>query len=170
MSEQLELNQLTSLSQLVAQLAEKLVERGWSIATVESCTGGGVAAAFTDQAGSSAWVDRGFVTYSNLAKIEMVGVDQGILADHGAVSESVAREMANGGLKYSHADCALAITGIAGPGGETDGKPVGTVCFGWAGFSERPVASTQYFSGGRASVRIQSVIYAVEQALCQMRG
>lgn len=170
MATQSEHDQHVQLSRLVEQFAATLVERRCSIATVESCTGGGVAAAFTDLAGSSMWFDRGFVTYSNSAKIEMVGVSPSVLAEHGAVSEAVAREMAVGGLKHSHADYALAITGIAGPGGATQGKPVGTVCFAWAGFTEQTVAATQHFSGDRRSVRIQSVIYAIEQALYQMRG
>jgi len=163
-------SQSVNMGELVQNLAAELVERRWSIATVESCTGGSVAAAFTDLAGSSLWFERGFVTYSNHAKIEMVGVSEVTLADYGAVSEVVAREMAMGGVEHSQADCALAITGIAGPGGAAPGKSVGTVCFGWAGFGEQATSTTQHFSGDRASVRTQSVIYAIQQALFQMRG
>jgi len=123
---------------------------------------GGVAALFTDLAGSSTWFDRGFVTYSNASKVEMVGVDAGTLAQHGAVSKQVAIEMAQGGINHSDAQCALSITGIAGPGGGSKNKPVGTVCFAWAGFGEHPVTRLKYFQGDRFAVRAQSVYYSVQ--------
>ncbi len=161
----MELSQLASISSLVEQLAQALQRQGTSIATVESCTGGMVAAAFTDQAGSSAWFDRGFVTYSNQAKCDMVGVQAATLSAHGAVSEPVAVEMAEGGCRHSQASCAVAITGIAGPGGATSDKPLGMVCFAWAGFFSDTRVSTQYFKGNRAEVRAQSLRYVIEQAI-----
>ena len=143
--------------------------RGMAV-TVESCTGGLVARALTETAGSSAWFDRGFVTYSNDAKCELVGVPPAILATHGAVSEATAAEMARGGLARSRARLALSLTGIAGPGGAVPGKPVGTVCFGWAlagagGAAPRVVTATRHFDGDRAAVRWQAALHALEQAL-----
>jgi nicotinamide-nucleotide amidase len=130
------------------------------LATAESCTGGWVAEAVTSVAGSSAWFERGYVTYSNTAKCENLGVSQRTLLRHGAVSEQTAREMARGALKYSRADIAVSITGIAGPGGAVPGKPVGTVCFAWA--QGRKIHSeTKRFSGGRSRVRRQSVVHAL---------
>nr|VFJ43809.1 MAG: nicotinamide-nucleotide amidase [Candidatus Kentron sp. DK] len=117
---------------LAARAGQCLADRGLVLATAESCTGGGIASAVTDVPGSSGWFDRGFVTYSNLAKEEMLGVRGSTLARHGAVSEAVAREMATGALARSSAHVAVAVTGIAGPGGGTPGKPAGTVCFAWA--------------------------------------
>jgi len=142
-----------------------LRKRGAKIATVESCTGGGVASLLTDLAGSSTWFDRGFVTYSDASKVEMVGVDTAILAQYGAVSEQVAAEMAQGGINHSDAQYALSITGIAGPGGGSEHKPVGMVCFAWAGFGEQPVTRLKYFEGERADVRAQSVYYSVDRAI-----
>jgi nicotinamide-nucleotide amidase len=123
-----------------------------------------VAALFTGFSGSSAWFDRGFVTYSNQAKVEMVGVQHASLAQYGAVSEEVALEMAAGGVEQSEAACALSITGIAGPQGGTEEKPVGTVCFAWAGFTDKVVTEQQLFRGGRSLVRFQSVCYALKIA------
>ena len=137
----------------VVELLHKARHRGLLIATAESCTGGMVAAALTDVAGSSDVFDRGFVTYSNAAKIAMLGVSARTLADHGAVSEAVAREMADGALAQSGAGLAVAVTGIAGPGG-SDFKPEGRVCFGLArtGWPTR-VETVDFGAVGRASVR-----------------
>lgn len=157
--------ELAELTESIVELSEALMGRGISIATVESCTGGSVAALFTDLAGSSRWFDRGFVTYSNASKVEMVGVSGITLSQHGAVSEAVAREMAEGGVRCSDASCALSITGIAGPEGGSDEKPVGTVCFGWTGFDNSTHADTRHFQGDREAVRMQSVIYAIRSAI-----
>lgn len=151
------------LEQAVEALAALLTRNGSRLATVESCTGGSVAALFTDYAGSSNWFERGFVTYSNLAKIEMVGVKPETLGQYGAVSEAVAREMAEGGLRHSDAQFVLSITGIAGPAGGSQSRPVGMVCFAWSGQGLASVSKTKYFKGDRAQVRAQSVLYSVEQ-------
>ncbi len=119
-------------ARLVKTLAAQLLARGWMLATAESCTGGLIAAACTDLAGSSTWFERGFVTYSNAAKVQMLSVDAALIALHGAVSEPVARAMAQGALQHAHAQLALAVTGVAGPGGGSADKPVGTVWFAWA--------------------------------------
>ena len=130
------------------------------LATAESCTGGLIAARCTDLAGSSIWFERGFVTYSNAAKTEMLGVPAALISEHGAVSEPVARAMAQGALERSHAQVAIAVTGIAGPGGGSAAKPVGCVWFAWATptgvWSERHV-----FPGDRAAVRAATVRYGV---------
>ncbi len=147
---------------LVAALADALRGRRWRLATAESCTGGLIAAACTAIAGSSDWFDRGFVTYSNDAKAGMLGVDPGLIQAHGAVSEPVAQAMAQGALAHSAAQWAVAVTGIAGPGGGVPGKPVGTVWLAWAGPGlTRPQAQLFRFDGDRARVRAQ----AVEKAL-----
>lgn len=139
---------------------------GLRIATAESCTGGMVAAALTDIPGSSDVVERGFVTYSNAAKIEMLGVSEATLAAHGAVSEEVAREMAEGALTHSQADLAVSITGIAGPGG-SEFKPEGRVCFGLARKGRATVTETVEFGArGRAQVRLA----ARDHALALLRG
>lgn len=139
--------------------------RGWTMAAAESCTGGGVAFAVTQIAGSSMWFDRGFVTYSNDAKQQMLGVPAALLGAHGAVSEPVAAAMAAGALAHSRAHAALAITGIAGPGGATPGKPVGTVCFAWALRADqnpRVITCTHRFDGDRAAVRTQAIVFALD--------
>lgn len=134
------------------------------LATAESCTGGWVSQAVTSVAGSSDWFERGYVTYSNAAKREALGVPKRILDRNGAVSEQTAREMARGALRKSRAGIALAVTGIAGPGGGVPGKPVGTVCFAWA--RGRKIRSeTKRFKGGRGRVRRQSVIHALRGVL-----
>jgi len=151
----------TALFEAAASLGETLRSLATMVATVESCTGGLIARALTETAGSSAWFERGWVTYSNQAKVELVGVSQATLAVHGAVSEPVAREMAAGGLARSRAGLAIAVTGIAGPAGAVPGKPVGTVCFAWA-LTGRPLASqTVRFDGPRAAVRLQAALHAL---------
>ena len=142
---------------LAVGLGEALRRLGMRVATAESCTGGLVAGAITDVAGSSAWFERGFVTYSNDAKCELLGVSRESLAAHGAVSEAVAREMAAGAVARSRADCALSVTGVAGPDGGTVAKPVGLVCFGFALPGEPPVATTRQFAGDRTAVRASAV-------------
>jgi nicotinamide-nucleotide amidase len=150
----------TALLELIGRLAQRLRERGWMMASAESCTGGLIAGACTELSGSSDWFERGFVTYSNLAKSELLGVDPALIEAHGAVSEPVARAMATGAVERSGARCAVAVTGVAGPTGGTPEKPVGTVWFGWctpAGiFTER-----QRFNGDRAAVRRASVAHAL---------
>ncbi len=150
-----------TIRSLALQLGRELLARELMVAAAESCTGGLVAAALTDIAGSSAWFERGFVTYSNHAKMEMLGVPSDLIEIHGAVSEEVARAMADGALLESRAQVALSITGVAGPGGGTREKPVGTVCFGWAVVEQPVEAETVRFDGDRAQVREQSVRHAL---------
>ena len=147
------------------QLGEVLLEKGWQLVCAESCTGGGIAAAVTDIAGSSQWFDRGFVTYSNQAKQDMLGVASETLEKHGAVSEQIVREMVAGALSRSGAQVSVAVSGIAGPGGGTDGKPVGTVCLAWQVAGREPVVRTEHFNGDRASVREQTVLSALQGLL-----
>jgi nicotinamide-nucleotide amidase len=150
-----------TIRSLAAQLARQLLARNLMMTTAESCTGGLVAAALTDIAGSSAWFERGFVTYSNHAKVEMLGVAPELIEMHGAVSEEVARAMAEGALLESRAQLAVSITGIAGPGGGTRDKPVGTVCFGWVVLEQPAESETVHFDGDRAGVRERSVQHAL---------
>lgn len=150
----------TILEALAADVGALLLSNGQRLVTAESCTGGWVAQCLTSIAGSSQWFERGFVSYSNDAKQEMLGVESDTLRLHGAVSEAVAAAMASGALRHSHADWALAITGIAGPGGASTGKPVGTVCFGWAGPEGFVELETCHFSGTREDVRAHSVAHA----------
>ena len=138
----------TETARLVQALATQLLARGWMLATAESCTGGLIAAACTDLAGSSTWFERGFVTYSNAAKAQMLGVDAALIAQHGAVSEPVARAMAKGALQHAHAQVALAVTGVAGPGGGSADKPVGTVWFAWALPAQTPGTPASDASAG----------------------
>lgn len=149
---------------VLTEISTRLLARGWMLATAESCTGGLIAGACTDLAGSSQWLERGFVTYSNAAKAEMLGVPMGLIEQHGAVSEPVARAMAEGAVARSHAQVALAVTGVAGPTGGTPTKPVGTVWFGWqvAGHTHSEV---QHFAGDRAAVRAQTVQHALARLL-----
>ena len=146
--------------QSVAALADLLRTRGWRLAAAESCTGGLIAAACTELAGSSDWFERGFVTYSNAAKTELLGVPAALIEAHGAVSEPVARAMAQGALAHSAAQLALSVTGIAGPGGGSSAKPVGTVWFGWA-LPGRVWTDCRRFDGDRAAVRQASVAHAL---------
>ena len=147
---------------LATQLGEVLKRKGWMLAVAESCTGGGIAQACTAIPGSSEWFDRGFVTYSNRSKIEMLGVSADLLERHGAVSEEVARAMAEGAIKHSHAHVAVAVTGIAGPGGGSPAKPVGTVCFAWALKGGAALSLRRALAGDRAAIRAQSVVASVE--------
>jgi nicotinamide-nucleotide amidase len=165
----------TSLSkdELAAQalpglLANSMLKRGWLLATAESCTGGMISAACTDLAGSSAWFERGFVSYSNEAKSELLGVDAALIAAHGAVSEEVARAMAQGAITRSRAQVAVAVTGVAGPTGGSRAKPVGTVWFGFM-VDGRLSSELQRFDGDRAAVRAATVRHAL-QRLVQLLG
>ena len=146
--------------QAAAALLARMRAGGLRIATAESCTGGLIAAALTEIAGSSDVVDRGFVTYSNAAKTAMLGVDHALIERHGAVSEAVARAMAEGALARSEASVAVAVTGVAGPGGGSVAKPVGTVWFGVAARSRATVAERQVFPGDRSAVRRATVLRA----------
>lgn len=159
---------MSELEKLAEQLGTVLLERGEWLAAAESCTGGWLAQSVTAIAGSSAWFDRGFVTYSNAAKVEMLGVPETTLDRHGAVSEATARAMAQGALTHSRADWSVAITGIAGPSGGSVEKPVGTVCFAWAGRDVGCEACTCHFAGDRAAVREQSVEYALASLLARI--
>lgn len=151
-------------TELARRLGEALMRRGWSLTTAESCTGGWVAQAVTAIAGSSQWFERGFVTYSNIAKIEMLGVRASTIERHGAVSEATVREMVAGALRYSHAQVALAVSGIAGPGGGSPEKPVGTVWLVWGG-AARTHAVRRLFPGDRDAIRRQAVSAALQGML-----
>jgi len=163
----------SALDDLAFFVGQRLASMGARIVTAESCTGGEIARALTERGGASVWFDRGFVTYSNQAKQDQLGVSDELLNAHGAVSESVANAMAVGALRSlgpSQAALALSVTGIAGPGGAVAGKPVGTVCFGWAG---RPIESgpvwaataTAHWEGDRAAVRRAAAHYALSTGL-----
>ena len=150
---------------LAQALGSRLKEKGGLLVTAESCTGGWVAQVATSLAGSSEWFECGFVTYSNAAKEELLGVRRETLERHGAVSEETAREMALGALERSRGTLALAVTGVAGPGGGSPAKPVGTVCFAWASRGGGRRAETRHFAGDREAVRRQSVEHALARVL-----
>ncbi len=155
---------------LAEQVGNALRRQGLMLAVAESCTGGWIAQALTAVPGSSHWFERGFVTYSNTAKLEMLGVRPAALADHGAVSEATALEMAVGALAHSHAQVALAVSGIAGPGGGSLDKPVGTVCFAWARQGGVTRVETQRLAGDREAVRRQAVAVALQGVLDSLDG
>lgn len=146
--------------QLAKALAAILTHRNEMLVTAESCTGGLIAGACTDLAGSSEWFERGFVTYSNAAKTELLGVPAELIAQHGAVSEPVARAMAEGAVARSHAQLSVAVTGVAGPGGGSEAKPVGTVWLGWH-VNGHTVTECRHFAGDRAAVRQATVQHAL---------
>ena len=157
-------------AELVVALADLLLKKRWLLATAESCTGGLIAAACTDLAGSSAWFERGFVTYSNAAKIDLLGVDADLIAQHGAVSEEVARAMAQGAhitSGRSRAQVAVSVTGVAGPTGGSAAKPVGTVWFGFATQSD-VLTETRLFAGDRAAVRQATVQHALQRLIAMI--
>lgn len=154
-----------ALLTLAAEVGTALKQHGWMLALAESCTGGGAAQAVTAVPGSSEWFDRGFVTYSNAAKIDMLGVSTDTLDQYGAVSERIAREMASGALRHSRAQIAAACTGIAGPGGGSADKPVGMVCFAWVTAEGARANTTCYFDGDRESVRRQAVATLLQGVL-----
>lgn len=149
-----------STASLAADVAERLLAKGWMLATAESCTGGLIAGACTDLAGSSTWFERGFVTYSNEAKSELLGVDAALIEAQGAVSEPVARAMAEGAVARSHAQVAVSVTGVAGPTGGSVEKPVGTVWFGWS-VGGQVRTERRRFEGDRAAVRAATVQHAL---------
>lgn len=151
---------VASAATSAARLATLLPARGWMMATAESCTGGLIAGACTDLSGSSAWFERGFVTYSNEAKTELLGVDAALIARHGAVSEAVALAMVQGAIAHSRAQVAAAVTGVAGPTGGSAAKPVGTVWFGLS-VAGHTVTEMRRFDGDRAAVRAQTVAHAL---------
>ncbi len=153
------------LEALVSDLAEHLLARGWWLATAESCSGGGIAAACTALAGSSGWFAAGLVTYTEAMKQRLLGVDAELLARHGAVSEPVARAMAEGARERTGADMALAVTGIAGPGGGEVLQPVGTVWFAWASRGNRTETAVERFQGDRSAVRGATVRRSLDGAV-----
>lgn len=159
-----------ALEALARRLGEALVDAGLLLATAESCTGGWVAKVVTDVPGSSGWFERGVITYSNAAKAELLGVPRALLEAHGAVSEPVARAMAEGALAASRAHLAVAVSGIAGPGGGTPDKPVGTVWLAWAQRDGRLRTRRERFPGDREAVRRQTVRAALEGLLDALRG
>jgi len=147
---------------LVTELSQTLLQKGWRLCSAESCTGGLIAAACTAVSGSSDWFERGFVTYSNEAKGEQLGVSADLIAAHGAVSEPVAQAMALGALGHARAQASLAVTGVAGPTGGSPDKPVGTVWFGWA-VEDRVWSERRVFDGDRAAIRAATVEHALRQ-------
>ena len=151
----------TDVAQLVTAVADTLMQHGWMLTTAESCTGGLIAGHCTDLAGSSQWFERGFVTYSNAAKTELLGVPAALIAEHGAVSEPVVRAMAEGALRHSRAQVAVAVTGVAGPGGGSADKPVGSVWLGWA-TAAGVVTQLCHFDGDRQQVRKATVQRALQ--------
>lgn len=155
---------MDDIMELAAQVGAALKQKTLVLATAESCTGGGVAQAITEIAGSSDWFDCGFVTYSNNSKTELLDISATLITRHGAVSEEVAAAMALGALANSRADISVSTTGIAGPGGAVPGKPVGTVCFGWAN-DESVSTETLLFAGDRQAVRRQTVVHALQGLL-----
>ena len=157
-----------ALDAVLTSISGALLARGWMLATAESCTGGLIAAACTDLAGSSQWFERGVVSYSNAAKTELLGVDADLIAQHGAVSEPVARAMAEGALARSHAQVSLAVTGVAGPTGGSADKPVGTVCFAWC-VAGRTHCHTLHLSGNRAAVRDATVRHALARLVAWLQ-
>ena len=154
----------SDIRQLVNQLSMALLHKRQTVCTAESCTGGLIAKTFTDLAGSSDWFDRGFVTYSNAAKHEMLGVPASLIEDYGAVSEPVANAMATGALRHSEADFAIAVTGVAGPGGGSAEKPVGTVWIAVAS-AEQMEAQCHQFDGDRAAVREATLLVGLEKLI-----
>ena len=153
------------LTELVQRLGNTLKKREWKLVTAESCTGGGLAYHITNAPGSSAWFERGFVTYSNASKEELLNVRPESLAVFGAVSEQVAKEMAEGALQHSQAQVAIAITGIAGPDGGSVEKPVGTVWLSWAGMNMHTQTAMNIFLGDRANIREQAIQTALQKLL-----
>lgn len=153
---------IENVHETLLQLSVQLQARGWMLATAESCTGGMIAAACTDLPGSSQWLERGFVTYSNAAKTELLGVPALLIEQHGAVSEQVVRAMAQGAIQHSQAQASVAVSGVAGPGGGTNEKPVGTVWIAWA--VQAQVHTQHYrFQGDRAAIRQQTTLHALLQ-------
>ncbi|MBI2786883.1 MAG: CinA family protein [Legionella longbeachae] len=159
---------MNSFQQLIKQIASVLKKHNWQLVTAESCTGGLIASLLTEVPGSSVWFERGFVTYSNLAKEEMLSVPRHLLEEYGAVSEPVAKAMAKGALQHSAAQIAVAVTGIAGPDGGSIDKPVGTVCLGWAALDRESTTSRHQFIGNRQDIRLAACQEALSGILLYM--
>jgi nicotinamide-nucleotide amidase len=157
------------LYDLAVQVGETLKSKGLMLVSAESCTGGWVGEAVTMVSGSSQWFERGFITYTNVAKQEMLGVAAATLEKHGAVSEPTVREMVAGALARSHGEIAVAVSGVAGPTGGTPSKPVGTVCFAWGVRGSEPISTTRHLSGDREAVRRESVVVVLEGVLRMLR-
>jgi len=158
---------LMDTTTVCTQLAAALETRGWMMATAESCTGGMIAARCTDLSGSSRWFERGFVTYSNAAKSELIDVPETLIAQHGAVSEPVALAMARGAVQHAHVQVSVAVTGIAGPTGGTPEKPVGTVWFAWC-VGDQLSSQRMVFTGDRSAVREATVAHALQGLLSRL--
>jgi nicotinamide-nucleotide amidase len=163
------LNKERNISFLISDIARILSKDGYKLATAESCTGGMISAACTSLAGSSDWFDCGFVTYSNEAKSELLGLDPALITEHGAVSEAVARAMAFGAARHSHAQVSMAVTGIAGPTGGSADKPVGTVWFGFS-IHGNLHSETRKFDGDRTEVREATVLHALQRVLALLEA
>jgi nicotinamide-nucleotide amidase len=161
---------MDDIIELASRIGSAAKANGLLLATAESCTGGGVAEAITEIAGSSEWFDCGFVAYSNASKTEMLNVSPALVAQHGAVSEEVAAAMAEGALANSNAHVSVSTTGIAGPGGAVPGKPVGTVCFAWAKGDHTVHTERLVFAGDRQAVRRQTVLHALKGLLRVIEG
>lgn len=157
----------TDLSQLAEELGQLLYAQGLKVTTAESCTGGAIGAAITSVAGSSAWYEAGFVTYSNAMKARFLGVPEAILATCGAVSEPVVEAMLKGAIAQASADVGIAVSGIAGPGGAVAGKPVGTVCMAW-GYARAPEVQTKLFAGDRDQVREAALNHALRGLIAEL--
>ncbi len=157
------------ITDLTKTLAQILLSRNWTVSLAESCTGGLVCATLTELAGSSEWFERGYITYSNEAKTECLGVPGQLIDSHGAVSEPVAKAMVQGARVNSGSDVAISITGIAGPSGGSAEKPVGTVCFGWA-TEHQTLTKTIYFDGDRQTIRQQATEYALTELISLLRS
>ena len=145
---------MSSFDALIKEIAAILKKKNWQLVTAESCTGGLIASYLTELPGSSIWFERGFVTYSNLSKEELLAVPKHLIEEYGAVSEPVALAMSTGALQHSVGQVAVAVTGIAGPAGGRIDKPVGTVCFGWAALGKKPYTLRKQFSGNRQEIRL----------------
>lgn len=163
------LNKERTMQYLISEIAQILTKDGYKLATAESCTGGMISAACTSVAGSSDWFDCGFVTYSNEAKSELLGLDAALITQHGAVSEAVARAMAFGAVRHSHAQISMAVTGIAGPTGGSADKPLGTVWFGFS-IHGNLHSETRKFDGDRAAVREATVLHALQRVLALLKA
>ena len=158
-----------NVSDLTKTLAQILLSKNWTVSLAESCTGGLVCAALTELAGSSEWFEGGYITYSNEAKTQCLGVPSALIESHGAVSEDVAKAMAEGARSHSGSNVAVSITGIAGPSGGSIEKPVGTVCFGWA-IENHTVVKTMHFAGDRQKIRQQATEFVLAELIALLRS
>lgn len=157
---------MTEIQQLVQKLANQLTHRDWTLSTAESCTGGGIATTCTDLGGSSSWFDCGFITYSNRAKSRLLDIPPQLIEQFGAVSEQTVLAMVNGALANSDADIAVAVSGVAGPSGGSEEKPVGTVWIAWGDKISKQTQSKRYlFAGDRSAVRQQTIVAAMHQLI-----